>query len=212
MNWVPFTLALTGCAIGGGTTTVGIWRAKHVVETVVCVRDQSNQCARTIELAHDDPPRSFGGLMMSWTNPGYMHLRVPDGGASNLLALDNHVEYLRGRGGAAVGLRVGYNFAVGSKHLVMNLPISVLAHLGGGTWSVYGGPGYTPYFSDKIVSGNGETATTSTHQGFNLTAGCQVLLRHNRWSRLTANIALQEHLISDDTRSASVTVGIGIHL
>lgn len=210
MNRALAMLVLTGCGVGGGTTTVGIWRPKHVVETEVCIRDRRDKCARTVEVAHDDPARSFAGFMLSWVLPGYMHLSGPDG-ASKLFVLDNHVEYLRGRGGAAVGLRVGYNFALGSGHSVMDLPISVLGHLGGETWSVYAGPGYTPYFSDKADNDDGVTTTTTTHQGFNLMAGGQLLLKRNRWSRLTANVALQQHFISGNIRAASASVGIGIH-
>lgn len=205
-------IALAGCGVGGGTTTVGIWRPKHVVETDVCIHGGAPGagCTTSTEVAHDDPARSFGGIMIEWFHPGYLHVSGRDD-VGGLLALDSNVEYLRGRGAWALGLRVGGNVGTGGHSRVVYVPITALAHYGGEQWSIYAGPGYTPYFAHHRYDEDVEEAV-STHQGLNVMVGARVLLRQNRWSRITASVDVQEQLVSGGIRATSATIGFGLHL
>jgi len=201
-------VALSGCAVGAGTSTVGIWRPKRVVDTTVCIEDAPGHCAQTVEVARDLPERSFGGGLFSWFNPGYMRV---DGAAvgANRFAMDSHYEYLRGRGGLGVGLRIGGNVAIGSDSMLYAFPVTLVGHWGFDRWSIYAGPGYTPYAGEKETMG--PTTTTTSHTGFNLLAGGRVLLRAGRSNQLTLSTDVFRQYL-DGVTATSVTAAFGIHL
>lgn len=197
-------LVLTGCTVGAGTSTVGIWRPKRVVDTEVCIQEQPGRCTRTTEVARDLPERSFGGGLFSWFNPGYMRVdgatRAPD-----RFALDSHYEYLRGRGGLGLGARIGANIALGSDAMLFTLPVTLVGHWGFERFSVYGGPGYTPYATDRLGMASIE------RRGFHVMAGGRVLLKAGRQTQLTASVdTFRQYL--DGMVATSVTAAFGIHL
>jgi hypothetical protein len=196
-------LVLSGCAIGAGTTTVGIWRPQRVVDTQVCVRSQPGPCERSIEVGHDMPARSFAGGVFSWFNPGYMRMS----GGRNLFALDSHYEYLRGRGGVALGARIGGNVAIASGDTgLFAVPLTVVGHWGYPRYSLYGGAGYTPYATTKDSAG-----MTATRHGFNALGGARVLLKATRSVRMTASVDLLHHEFWGGVRATSATFAIGLH-
>ena len=197
-------VALAGCTVGAGTSTVGIWRPKRVVDTEVCIQETPDRCTRTTEIARDLPARSFGGGLFSWFNPGYMHLDGTTRGADRV-ALDSHYEYLRGRAGFAVGVRLAANIAFGSDSLMFSYPITAVAHWGFERFSLYGGPGYTPYARDKYKS------MTTESSGFHVLAGGRVLLRAGRHYQLTTSFDVFRQYLGDVT-ATSVTAAFCIHL
>lgn len=200
-------VATSGCAIGAGTSTVGIWRPHRQIDTEVCIEDPPGRCSRTVQVARDLPARSFGGGVVAWFNPGYVN--VANGVASpHRFALDSHYEYLRGRGPFALGLRIGGNLGIGLNSLLFTTPVTLVGHFGYPRWSVYGGAGYTPYAVDKVTVND---VTMSTRmRGFNAMAGGRVMLRNGRGNQLTSNIdVIQQYL--EGTVVTSVTTAIGVH-
>jgi len=202
---------LAGCTICAGTSTVGIWRPKRVIDTDVCIQDGGGNCARTVQVARDLPERSFGGGLFSWFNPGYMRVLGAAMGADRF-ALDSHYEYLRGRGGLGVGLRIGANIAFGSGAMMYSMPVSLVGHWGFERFSLYAGPGYTPYSADKVNTKPGAITTMEVdRRGFNVMAGGRVLLKAGRRYQLTTSVDVFRQYL-DDVVATSVTAAFGIHL
>lgn len=197
-------LAVSGCAIGAGTSTVGIWRPQRVVDTQVCVQEKPGTCTRSVEVARDIPARSFGGGVFAWFNPGYLRLGG-DAGSRSMFVADSHYEYLRGRGGVAVGGRIGANMALGSDRSLLTVPVTVVGHWGYPRVSVYAGVGYTPYARLRM---DGDPATTL--RGFHMLAGARALLRANRSSRMTTSIDLFQYFLQGVV-ATSATTAICLH-
>lgn len=199
-------VASSGCAIGAGTSTVGIWRPKRVVDTNVCIEDAPGHCARTVEVARDLPERSFGGGLLSWFNPGYM--RVSGESGADRFALDSHYEYLRGRGGLGAGLRIGANIALGGGTALYTFPVTLVGHWGYERFSLYAGPGYTPYSTETTGMAG---APSTERQGFHVLAGGRVLLKEARLGKITFSTDVFRQYL-DGVVATSVTAGFGIHL
>ncbi len=205
-------VTLTGCVMGVGTSTVGIWRPKRVVDTDVCIRNAGGGCKTIRQVAHDVPARSFGGGLIAWANPGYAHVSGVAGGADRL-ALDNHIEYLRGRSGLAGGVRVGANLAttLGGRHgLLLTVPVTAVVHWGYPRFSLYGGAGYTPYAVNRADAANGTTTSTQL-RGFNFMAGGRVVLRTAHSYRLSVSVDVFRQYLGGPI-DTSVTGAFGVHL
>jgi hypothetical protein len=203
---VLFALCLGGCAIGAGTSTVGIWRPQRVVDAQVCVRKQGTGCERIVDVGRDMPARSFGGGLFSWFNPGYL-VMTSDGQAKHMFVMDSHYEYLRGRGGLALGGRIGANIAIGSQETsLFTLPLTAVGYWGYPRYSLYGGPGYTPYAVQKT----GTDMSTNLH-GFHVMGGGRALLNSTRSVRMTANIDVFHHRMLQGVTATSATFAIGLH-
>jgi hypothetical protein len=200
---------LAGCTVGAGTSTVGIWRPKRVVDTDVCIQDGGEQCTRTVQVARDLPERSFGGGLFSWFNPGYMRVSGAAMGTDRF-AIDSHYEYLRGRGGLGLGVRLGANIAVGSGAIMYAMPVTLVGHWGFERFSLYAGPGYTPYAADKVNT-TGNMTTEIDRRGFHVMAGARVLLKAGRRFQLTSSVDVFRQYL-DDVVATSVTAAFGIHL
>jgi hypothetical protein len=198
-------LALAGCAIGAGTSTVGIWRPHRQVDTEVCIQDVPDRCTRTTEVARDLPARSFGGGVFSWFDPGYARVSGAPGGADRF-AIDSHFEYLRGRGGYALGARVGANLALGWHSMLFTLPLTVVAHWGTPRYSLYGGPGFTPYAENQVKDG-----MSSQMSGLHVMVGGRVLLRAGRHYQLTTNVDVFRQYL-DGVVATSATAALAVHL
>jgi hypothetical protein len=209
---------LGGCALGAGTSTVGIWRPHRAVDTDVCVQDGSDACTRTIEVARDLPERSFGGGLVAVFDPGYAYVTGAMGGTHNRFALDSHYEYLRGRGGVALGLRIGANLALDlagapkkspTSTVLTTVPVTAVAHWGTERFSVYGGAGYTPYATDEVT--DGDTSTTRRVSGFHVMAGTRAVLRTARSYRLSVALEVFRQYL-DGMIATSATAGAGLHI
>lgn len=200
-------LVCAGCALSGGTATVGIWRPQRVVDTQVCIESSPGVCAKTLEVGRDVPKRSFAGGMFAWFNPGYAFVSGSD--AQHRFVLNSQFDYLRGRGGFALGGRLGGNIALGRKHLMFTVPVSMLGYWGYPWASVYAGGGYTPYASEK-ASSDGETAMTSRLHGPHLLAGTRILLRTGRAFRMSVSAEVAWQYFGELTVTSS-TMNVGLH-
>lgn len=201
-------IATGGCALGVGTSNVGIWRPQRVVDTNVCIRDPAGGCKIVRQVADDMPARSFGGGLIAWTNPGYAHVSGVAGG-SDRFALDSHIEYLRGRSGLAAGVRVGANLGVAAHALLLTVPVTAVAYWGYPRFSLYGGAGYTPYAVNQAKLGD---ATVSRHlRGFHVMAGGRVVLRNAPSYRINAGVDVFRQYLGGPI-ATSVTGAIGLNL
>lgn len=200
-------VAATGCAIGAGTSTVGIWRPHRQIDTDVCIEDVPGRCTRTVQVARDLPARSFGGGLVSWFNPGYLHV-AGGGGTTQRFALDSHVEYLRGRGQFALGVRVGANVGFSIHSVLFTAPVTAVGHWGYPRFSLYGGAGYTPYAVNSVTVNDLKTSTQL--HGFHVMGGGRVLLRAGRRYQMTTNIDVFRQYLQG-TVATSITEAIGIH-
>lgn len=216
-------LGLTGCTMGGGTTTVGIWRAKRQVDTEVCIQSKPDTCDREVTVARESPERSFGGFVVSWLNIGYA--RLMDDRGRSAFAFNNYLEYLRGRGGLGLGLRAGFNFMVtdvgGSAENaddaeddeagpgMISVPVSLVGHLGWDRVSFYAGGGYT--YADGAYGVDGMLVEDSAMHGLNVLGGTRIVLRRGSFVQLSLNVDLSyQHFSAVDTISA--TTSLGLHL
>ena len=202
-----------GCAVSAGTVNVGVWRAKREIDTKVCLEAASGGCAKTLEVGRDSPTRSFGGGMLSLFNPGYLRARRSDGTVTQGVAFSSSLEYLRGRGGFALGGRLGANlgsnFASQGRTNFFSMPFSVLGYWGYPLWSIYAGGGYTAYASAKTTMG--DTSRTETLRGFHFVGGARVVLRSARSYRLSTSAELQQQYLGD-TGLMTITGNLGLHL
>jgi hypothetical protein len=181
------------------------------VDTVVCFEDTAGACRKTLAVARDIPARSFAGGMVSFASPGYFRARSGDT-TVHALALNNSFDYLRGRGGFALGARVGANAATDfgrERHTFFSLPLSLLGYWGYPAFDLYAGGGYTPYASVKTR--RDDTASRRTRQGFQLLVGARVVLRSARNFRISAGLEGQQQFLNDASWT-SVTGNLGLHL
>lgn len=200
-------LACAGCAISGGTATVGIWRPQRVVDTQVCIESSPGVCAKTLEVGREVPARSFAGGMFAWFNPGYAFVSGSD--ARHRFVLNSQFDYLRGRGGFALGGRLGGNVAFGLNNLLFTVPVSVLGYWGYPWASVYAGGGYTPY-ANESGSKDGETRMSTRLHGPHLLAGTRILLRTGRAFRMSTSAEVARQYLGDLTITSS-TMNFGLH-
>lgn len=210
MRGVVFALALamaSGCAFSTASSMIGSSRAQRRIDTEVCIEETPGRCTRTVKVARDVPARRFGGGYASFFNPAYAHLGR-DRGDRHRFGADNYVEYLRGRGGWALGLRVGAMFVLGAGGGTFSLPVTVVGHWGVPAISVYGGVGYTPYARD--TSTVNDVSVASTSHGVNALAGTRFLLRKNRNSQLSGSVEVIHQAVSPFPIT-SVSTSIGLH-
>lgn len=156
MKWLAILL-LSGCAVGAGGSNVGAFRPKRVIETTACVESSPGVCGKTIDIGNDQPERSFGGGIFSFTVPGYAHVQGT-GISESAFVLDNSYEYFRGRGHFAVGGRVGITLIDGQHHGWIVLPVTAMGYYGGGWGNLYAGVGYSPL---AVTSGDNMPKTAS---------------------------------------------------
>ena len=199
----------SGCAVSAGTATVGIWRPKRVVDTVVCIESAPGVCGKTIEVGRDVPARSFGGGMLSFFNPGYMH--VSGASANHRVALASHYDYLRGRGafalGGRIGADIGLNFGPDRSNLLFTVPVSVIGYWGSAWGSLYGGVGYTPYGSERADVGDTRTRAVCPASTCWPARACCFVPAGPIGSRSARS--LRQYL--GGTRVTSSTANIGLH-
>jgi hypothetical protein len=202
-----------GCALsaGSGGTDVGRWRARQDVDTVVCVEAAAapGKCDATMVVGRDTPARSFRGGTFSAFNTGYMRASRP-GGLTEGVTLDNSFEYVWGRGGLAVGGRLGANvgFATDLKTTYFTLPLSLIGHWGYPRWSVYAGGGGTPYAREKLPAA-GDIASRRTLRGFHLLGGARVVVRRARVFQTSLGAEVGRQWLGDvDLTTVTANVGL----
>jgi len=193
--------ALAGCAVGGSSSMVGRWRARRIVDSTACVQTQAPGagCEKLITIGRDLPARGFSSLMFVFPASGYMQQRG-NGEVGHGVTLDSYFEYVRGRGGFALGARVGAEAATGFGDKICFLtPVSVVAHVGDLWGSVYVGVGYSPVALQQQYAREGEMRTTLPaeyhHNSIHAFAGTRFWLRRSDSGAFRNEIELTDRLI-----------------
>ena len=198
-------LALAGCAVGAGGTTVGEWRPKRTVESTACIERRPGVCDTVVEIGTDEPSRSFGGGVFSFAVPGYAHATTGSTGESAFV-LDGSYEYLRGRGPFALAGRVGLSLIDGSVHSWVVMPVTALAYYGGGWGSVFAGLGYAPL----VAASQAHLPTAYLHDGISALIGTRLILTESLGRYITVSPELRYQRAGDSTILA-LTANLGLH-
>jgi hypothetical protein len=208
-------LLASGCAFGGSSSVVGRWRARRIVDSTACVQSQApgGGCEKLITIGRDLPARRFSSLSLVFPATGYMQAR--DGGkVGHGVVLNSYFEYVRGRGGFALGARVGAEVGDGfGSRLFFLTPVSVVAHAGGLWGSVYAGAGYSPVTTEQQYTGDKAMPTlpaTWHHNSVHVFAGTRFWLRRTLERGLSFNPELRLETFGTSTL-VSLTANIGIH-
>jgi hypothetical protein len=199
-------LLLPACAVGAGSTTVGEWRPKRVVESEACIATGPDTCGKVIQIGREDPARSFAGGIFAFSVPGYAHAST-NGAGESAFVLDGSYEYLRGRGAVALGGRVGLSLVDGSQHTWVVMPVTAMAHVGGSWGSVFAGVGYAPLVSASRTG----MPTSYLHDGVEGLVGTELVLRETLGRYITVSPELR-YQRAGDTTILAVTANLGLHL
>lgn len=136
---VAVLFVLTGCRLSAGHSFIGAWRAHDVPELEACLVDEIGTCKEHKSLATHVPERAYSGMVMDFFSLG-VGLASYDGESTTHFRTDATIEYLRGRGAFAVGLRSG---VVVETHGIIAVPVTGLVHYGlGDHVALVGGLGY----------------------------------------------------------------------
>lgn len=206
---------LAGCSIGFGSAYVGQWRPREHVEFEACLQDEAGRCLDTKRVTRRVPGRRYWGLIAML--PGSMgpSMVTHRGEASTQLRVEPSLEYLRGRGRWAIGVRAGA--VVEGKTGEADLPedqrdpglasfpvtavgrVSLLPRL-----SVHLGLGYSPY------SVRGDDRTFVAGRGL---AGLQLALsKTHSESFIVLTVEVDRMLVRFDEpyRSTGITGNLGL--
>ncbi|HEY6178660.1 MAG TPA: hypothetical protein VIX73_29620 [Kofleriaceae bacterium] len=218
----------SACTVGGSTSMVGRWRARRIIDSTACVQRRApaaapegaqapsaDRCEKLISIGRDVPERSFSSGALTFPATGYMQQRGPDGYVGHGVALNSYFEYLRGRGGLAIGGRVGAQVSNGfNDRLYLLMPISVVAHAGGLWGSVYAGAGYSPVALAQQYVGQGDMKTTLPavyyHNSLHAFVGTRFWLMRFLERGLSFSPEFRVETFGDSTLT-SLTGNIGLH-
>jgi hypothetical protein len=208
---------ISGCSFGASSSVVGRWRGGRVVDSTACVKNNApgGGCDKLITIGRDLPDRKFTTMTLTFGALGYAQQRGDDDGVGHGFTINSHLEYLYGRGGLAIGGRVGGNVATGfGERMFFVMPVSVVAHLGGAAGSLYVGAGYSPVASEQEATTMGEVEgfrTTYHHDSFHAFAGTRFWILRNLERGLTFNPELRVETFGGSLLY-SATANIGVHL
>lgn len=209
-------LAASGCAIGAGSSNVGQWRPRRVIDSTACIQTPTGDCSRTVIIGRDLPARSFGGGLFAFGNAGYAQRRDGDAVTHGAL-IDGYYEYFRGRGRFAVGARVGATVGVGfERRMLFLVPVTAIAHAGGAWGEVYAGAGYAPIATESIVPEDPDDPDAMTppatwhHDSVHALVGTRVILRQTYERSISVDPELRVQRFGGSTLY-SLTANLGLH-
>ena len=144
-------LAAPGCSFGFGSSYVGQWRAQEKVRFRVCVEDEDGGgCREEHEVREELPERRFWGAEIFFPNLG-PSLSSIDGLDEVRFRLEGGLEFMRGRGRLALGLRATVLAEFGADATALAYPITAIGHYGiSDRFSTYAGLGWSPHTSFEI--------------------------------------------------------------
>ncbi len=198
MRWLC-GLALSGCAVGAGGSTIGEWRAKRVVESTACLETSPGVCGKTIEIGSEQPPRSFGGGIVEFAVPGYASART-HGVTEHAFVLDGSYEYMRGRGPFAIGARVGLTLVDGQHHSWIVMPVTAMGYWGGAWGALFAGVGYAPLAKVSAIGVDSMYA----HDGVEALLGTRIILRETLGRSISFCPELRYQRVGDSTLLSAV--------
>jgi hypothetical protein len=211
-------LLLSGCMIGGSASVIGRYRGQRVVDSTACVQNNApgGGCEKLITIGRDIPPRRFTTMTFTFAAAGYAQQRGKDGYVGHGGTVNGHFEYLYGKGGLAIGGRLGGNLMFGfDDRLFFVMPVSAVGHYGQDWGSVYLGAGYSPVALAQQYVGEGEMKTTLPavfhHNSVHAFAGTRFWLRRTLERGLTLNPEIRVERFGESTLY-STSINIGLHL
>jgi hypothetical protein len=209
-------LASSACSLGFGSAYVGQWRERDEVDYRVCIEDQAGGCSsqRTITTHH--PARRYWGVHLLFPALGIAQGDV-DGAQDTALRAELGVEYLRGRGDLAFGVRVAELWDAAADYWFTAPMVSGIGHLGlSDRFSAYGGLGAAPYSRLSLTSaGSSDQRVEHAYLAGRALAGLQMVLAGNQESRVLLGLEADTVLTRFDGasfRSSSLTFQLGLSL
>lgn len=213
MKAALLALAASGCAVAAGASNIGQFRPRRVVDSTVCLQAPTGDCGKTIVIGRDVPARSFGGGLFAFGSSGYAQRRDGDA-VTHGAVIDGFYEYFRGRGRFAVGARVGATVGVGfDSRLLFSVPVTAVAHVGGGWGEVYLGAGYAPIATETVVPDDPEAMTppaTWHHDSVHALVGTRVILRQTYERSITVAPELRAQRFGGST-IYNLSANLGLH-
>lgn len=213
MKLALIAMAASGCAVGAGASNVGQFRPRRVVDSTVCIQAPTGDCAQTVIIGRDLPARSFGGGVFAFGSAGYAQRRDGDAVSHGAL-IDGYYEYFRGRGRFALGARIGATVGVGfESRLLFSVPVTAVAHVGGGWGEVYLGAGYAPIATETVLPDDPDAMAppaTWHHDSVHALVGTRVILRTTYERSISVSPELRLQRFGGSTL-ASITANLGLH-
>ena len=218
MKRVLVLVLLSGCMIGGSSSVVGRWRGHRVVDSTACVQNNApgGGCEKLITIGRDIPDRKFTTMTFTFGAAGYAQQRGRDGYVGHGGSIAGNLEYLYGRGGLAIGGRLGGNFMFGfDDRVYFTMPISVVAHYGDTWGSFYVGAGYAPVATEQRYVGEGDMAmalpATFHFNSVHAFAGTRFWINRKLERGLTLNPEIRVETFGNSI-IYSATFNTGLHL
>lgn len=141
-------IALMASAVSCTTTSnarIGEWRAQTIVRQKVCVENTDPNCTAPYAMITQEPARRFSAQKYIFGFVGSAATHRPNETVP-VLTLEGGLEYLRGKGNNAFGLRQTANIDVGGSGSAVMYPLTAMAYHGlTDLLSVHGGVGYSWY-------------------------------------------------------------------
>jgi hypothetical protein len=142
MRTLLLALLCTGCSMGFGSAYVGQWRAREEVVFKACLEDAAGRCIEEKESVRHAPARSFSGVIVPYAAMGASFV-THEGKTTPRYRIEPSLEYVRGRGAWAWGLRVGAIFDI---RAASSVPAMLVGHYSlSERVSLYAAGGVIPY-------------------------------------------------------------------
>lgn len=203
-------VATMGCVFGFGSTYVGQWTAHREVDHTICIEDATRSCASVTDVIHDAPARSFSGVDVLIPAVGIAQAREEGRGGYVAARLEPGLEYLRGHGPWALGVRGSTVFEFDSRGSRLLVPITFMGHLNvAERLTLHGGLGYAPFA--RVTRGGSSADNASTARGL---VGIDVLLSRSGEVYFTSRTELDTLLqlsALGSYRSTGLTTSIALN-
>lgn len=210
-------LFASACSFGFGSSYVGQWRAREVVDYQVCVEDQAGNCSARREVTSHQPARRYWGMSFLFPSLGISE-DVLEGDGATGVRFELGAEYLRGRGHLAWGIRLSevLDYA-GPTNLDAGPLVTAMGHLGlSDRFSAYAGVGASPYSRLSIeVAGSEDRRLERSYLAGRALAGLQMVLAGNAETRFFLGLegdTIVSRFDGADYRSSSFIFHLGLSI
>ena len=148
---MPVAVATLGLIVGAAGCTltsnarVGEWRAQTIVRQKVCVENTDPTCSKPYQITTREPARRFSAQKYIWGFVGGAATQRRDETVA-VATFEGGLEYLRGKGATAFGLRQTASIDFGGNGGATMFPLTGVAYHGlTDLISIHGGVGYSWY-------------------------------------------------------------------
>lgn len=178
----------SGCSFAFGSAYVGQWRARNRIDYKVCVENAAGRCTERRTISHHEPARRYWGVGIDFPTFGVADTSV-NGDARTATRLGLAVEYLRGKGPLAWGVRTGMIGDGASGRVMLSWPITLVGHVGlSDRFSLYGGAGTIPYSTLKLGPADAPSVDASSNLGVRGLVGLETVLARFEEARVVFTV------------------------